>query len=121
MNLHEIWHSLTDHWLLLFWIPVALFIVHKGQRLKSSGFILLLALLLNLQIDLMHSTGFAKGFTGFIKMDLEQRGLIVHSIFIALFLLLSYLSPRTKGAIYLAASLSLFFMSFFISSIFMMV
>lgn len=119
--LHIIWQELTSDWLLLFWIPFSFFAVHKGQRLKVSGFILLLSVLLRLQVELMQSIGFIKGFTGMINMDLEMRGLIIHSVFIAIFLLLSYLSPRTKGAIYLAASLSLFFMSFFVSSLFMMV
>ena len=119
--LHALWQSLTQDWLLLIWIPVSVLIVHKGQRLKVAGFVIVLSILLRLQVELMQSTGFAKGFTGLIDMSLEKRGLIVHSIFIALFLLLSYLSPNTKGAIYLAASLSLFFMSFFLSSIFMLV
>lgn len=119
-TIHALWQSLTQDWLLLIWIPVAVVIVHKGQRLKIGAFIIVISILLRLQVELVQSTGFAKGFTGLIDMSLEKRGLIVHSIFIALFLLLSYLSPNTKGAIYLAASLSLFFMSFFLSSIFML-
>jgi hypothetical protein len=119
-TIHALWQSLTQDWLLLIWIPVSVLIVHKGQRLKIGAFIIVISILLRLQVELVQSTGFAKGFTGLIDMSLEKRGLIVHSIFIALFLLLSYLSPNTKGAIYLAASLSLFFMSFFLSSIFML-
>jgi hypothetical protein len=119
--LHILWQNLTNDWILLLWIPVALVIVHKGQHIKIVFFILLVSFVLKLQVELIQSTGFAKGFTGWIDMGIFQRGAIVHSVFIALFILLSYLSPRTKTPIYLAASLSLFFMSFFASSLFMLI
>ena len=80
-----------------------------------------MAIVLQLQVQIIESTGFAKGFTGWVDIGLFQRGVVIHSIFIALFMLLSYLSPRTRSEIYLAASLSLFFMSFFISSLAMLI
>lgn len=119
--LHSLWQMFTQDWVLLGWIVPAMIIVHKGQHLKALLFIIVLSVVLRLQVEVMQSMGFTRGFTGFIEWGIERRGLITHSIFIALFLLLSYLSPNTKGPIYLAASLSLFFMSFFLSSLFMIV
>ena len=108
-------------WLDLLWLPVAMLIVHKGQKLKSLFFVLICIASLRLQMELMASTGYNYGFTGWFEMSSFHRGLIVYALFIALFLLLSHLSPFTKGAIYLAASLSIFFMAFIVSSFIMIV
>lgn len=119
--IHLLWQNLTGEWMLLLWIPLACFVAHKGQRLKIALFILLLSFVLQLQVEVIESTGFTKGFTGLVDIGLFQRGIVIHSIFIALFMLLSYLSPRTRSEIYLAAALSLFFMSFFLSSLVMLI
>jgi hypothetical protein len=110
-------HFLVWHYLDAFWLPLALCIVHKGQRLKAIGFMLLCMVVLRLQIEIVESTGFAKGVTGLIDWPLIVRGYVVYGLFFALYLLLSYLSPFTRGAIYLAASLSIFFVAFTVSSI----
>ena len=109
----------TSHYLDALWLPVALLVVHKGQKWKAAAFIGLCMVVFRLQMEIMDSTGFRTGFTGFFKMSLYHRGLIVYGIFILLYLILSRLSPYTKGIIYLAASLSIFFMAFFVSSIVM--
>ena len=119
--IHILWQNLTGQWMLLLWILPACVLAHKGQRLKISLFIVLLAVVLQLQVEVIQSTGFDKGFTGWVDISIFKRGLVVHSIFIALFTLLSYISPRTRSIIYLAAALSLFFMSFFVSSLVMLV
>ncbi len=114
-------HIFMTEWLDLLWIPVALAIVHKGQRLKSVFFVITCVACLRLQIGIMASTGYNFGFTGWFEMSSFRRGMIVYAIFIAIFLLLSHLSPYTKGPIYLAACLSIFFMAFIISSLLMIV
>ncbi len=119
--LDNIFNVFVAEWLDLLWIPVALAIVHKGQRLKSIFFIITCIACLRLQMGIMASTGYNFGFTGWFEMSSFRRGLIVYAIFIALFLLLSHLSPYTKGPIYLAASLSIFFMAFILSSLIMIV
>jgi hypothetical protein len=91
--------------------------VHKGQRLKAFGFAVLCVLTLRLQVEIVESTGFKHGFTGFWQTPLLTRGFMSYGIFMALYLLLSYWSPYTKGVIYLAASISIFFMAFMVSSI----
>ena len=107
----------TSGWLDVVWIPVAALAVHAGQRLKAVAFVILCMLVMRLQIEIVESTGFRKGFTGLVEMSLYHRGLITYGIFITIYLLLSYFSPYTKGVIYLAASISIFFMAFLVSSL----
>lgn len=116
----SIFQNFMTDWLDLLWFPIAAFAVHKGQKLKALFFVAICVASLRLQMEIMASTGYNYGFTGWFQMSSFNRGLIVYSIFIAGYLLLSYLSPYTKGPIYLAASLSIFFMAFVASS-FMMI
>lgn len=110
-------HVFVWEWLDITWIPLAWMIVHRSQRLKATGFILLCMAVLRLQIDIAHSFGASKGLTGFFDWPLILRGYATYGFFIFLFLVLSYFSPRTRGAVYLAASLTIFFMAFAVSSI----
>lgn len=105
------------HWLDLIWLVVAPVLVHPGQRLKVSGFVFVCLLMLRLQVELAETMGFAKGVTGWFTWAPMIRGYVVYGIFITLFLILSHFSPRSRGAIYLAASLTIFFMAFLVSTI----
>jgi len=120
-SLESLFHFFISSWLDLLWLPVAALIVHKGQKLKALFFVGLCIACLRLQMEIMASTGYNFGFTGFMHMSSFHRGLIVYSFFIAGYLLLSYFSPYTRGPIYLAASLSIFFMAFVTSSFIMLV
>jgi hypothetical protein len=111
----------TSGWLDVVWIPVAAMAVHTGQRLKAVAFVVLCMIVMRLQIEIVESTGFRKGFTGLLDSSLYHRGLVTYGIFITIYLLLSYFSPYTKGVIYLAASISIFFMAFLVSSIVMII
>lgn len=111
----------TSGWLDAVWIPVALLVVHKGQKLKAAAFVGLCMLVMRLQIEIVESTGFSKGFTRLMESSLYHRGLVVYGAFITIYLLLSYFSPYTRGVIYLAASISIFFMAFLVSSIVMII
>ena len=104
-------------WADLTWLPLALLIVHKGQKIKACAFIIICMIVMRLQIQTFQMMGFSKGVTGFFDWPLMHRGYAVYGVFILLFLILSYLSPYTRGPIYLAASLSIFFMAFTVSSI----
>lgn len=110
-------HIFVNGWLDVTWIPIALILVHKGQRLKACAFIIVCMVVMRLQIQIFDQMGFAKGVTGFIDWPLIMRGYVVYGFFILLFIILSYFSPFTRGAIYLAACLSIFFMAFTVSSI----
>ena len=94
------------------WIPITLFVVHKKQRIKAVLFVLACMFSLRLQAEMIKLTGFNQGFTGFLESDVFHRGQVFYSICIGVFLILSYYSPRTRGVIYMAASLSIFFMAF---------
>ncbi len=120
-TLQTLFQIFAAGWLDLLWLPVAAAIVHRGQKLKALFFVAVCIATLRLQMEIMESTGFTKGFTGWFEMSSFQRGMIVYGIFIGLYLLLSYLSPYTKGPIYLAASLSIYFMAFTASSFLMIV
>jgi hypothetical protein len=100
------------NWIDALWIPAALFIVHKKQRIKAVLFILACMLALRLQAEMIEMTGFKHGFTGLFEGSVFKRGQIFYSVCIAIYLILSYYSPRTRGVIYMAASLSIFFMAF---------
>lgn len=112
--------ALAYQWLDAVWIPVAALMVHQGQKIKAVVFVLGCMVAMRLQVELIQSTGFTKGVLGLIDMPLFQRGLLVYSLFIVLFIALSYFSPGTRGVIYLAASISLFFMAFFVGSVVML-
>lgn len=104
-------------WADLTWLPLALLIVHKGQKIKACAFIIVCMIVMRLQIETFQSIGLSKGVTGFFDWSLIHRGYAVYGVFTLLFLILSYLSPYTRGPIYMAASLSIFFMAFTVSSI----
>jgi len=110
-------HYFVWNWLDVLWLPLALLIVHRGQKWKACAFVILCMTVLRLQIEIADGLGFKKGVTGLIDWPLIIRGYAVYGFFISLYLLLSYLSPFTRGAIYLAASITIFFMAFTVSSI----
>lgn len=107
-------------WMDVLWIPLALLVARKGQKIKAVAFIGCCMLTLRLQSDLVKVTGHDRGFTGFFESDVFYRGMMVYSVFIFIFLVLSYISPRTRGVIYIAACLSIFFMAFIASSFIML-
>ncbi len=103
------------NWLDLLWIPAALIALHEGQRLKAVLFVLACAIMLRLQIQLMEEVGYPDGFLGLMSTDLYTRGLITYSVFILLFFLLSYFSPRVNQFVFVAASISTFIGAFCVS------
>lgn len=106
-------------WVDLIWVPLSLFIVHKGQRLYSVGFVLACVLTLRLQVEIMDSIEMSKGFLPLLDYDAYDRGLIVYTFFYVLYLVLAYTSPRTQSYVYMAGTISLYFMAFAVSSIVM--
>lgn len=114
-------HIFVADWLDAVWLVIAPLVVHRGQKLKAFAFVALCMTVMRLQIGIVESTGFKTGFTGLWKASLYHRGLITYSMFFTIYLLLSYFSPYTKGVIYLAASITIFFMAFVASSLVMLV
>ena len=62
--------------------------------------------------ELMHTTGYPTGFINLMSSQALDRGLVVYSIFYVLYLILAHYSPNTKGPIFVAGSISIFFMAF---------
>ncbi len=111
--------SLLYQWIDLLWLPVALVTVHKGQRILAVAFMLACILSMRAQVELMHSFGKPGGFTGLLEAGAYERGLVVYGIVFALFLILAYFSPHTKGVIFLAATLTIYIISFCLSMLVM--
>lgn len=116
-QIYDFGHIFVTQWLDAVWLLLAPVVVHKGQRWKALAFVVLCMTVLRLQVGIVDSFGFDKGITGWLGWPAMDRGFAVYGIFTALYLVLSWFSPMTRGAIYLAASLSIFFMAFAVSSI----
>ena len=105
----------------LIWLPVGLVAVHKHHRAMAAGFFIGCMVMMRLQAELMYSTGFNAGFIGFLKMDVLHRAQITYSIFYVIYIALAIYSPGTKGPVFLAASISIFFAALFTSMIVMVI
>lgn len=112
--------ALLHDWADLIWIPIAAISVHKGQRLKAMAFVIFCMMTMRLQVEFIRDTGFDTGYLTFMTSDIFNRAQIIYSVFVVLYLIMSHYSPNTKGAIYLAASISIYFMAFISSTVIMM-
>ena len=99
----------------LIWIPVALVVVAPRQRVWAVLFVLLCALSMRLQIELMVDAGYGKGFTLLLDSDVKTRATLIYGIFTALYLALVYFSPRTPWAVLLSASIVIYITAFTVS------
>lgn len=106
-------------WIDALWLVVALAVVHRQHRWLVLGFMAACMIMVRLQTELMIVAGYPRGILRFIESDVFSRGLITYSIFYALYLILAYYSPGTKGPIFMAASISIFFMALFVSTVVM--
>lgn len=94
--------------------------VHKPHRLYALGFILSCMLMMRLEIELMDGIGYGHGILNFMQSHIHNRLLVVYSVIYMLYFVMAYYSPNTKGAVMLAASISVFFFVLFLS-VFIMV
>ena len=107
-------------WIDFIWLPLALVVVHKDQRLWALGMIGSCLLMMRMQIELIEGTGYTHGFLGLIAADIRTRAMIAYTFFYVVYLLLCFYSPNTKGSVFMAASISIFFMAFFSSTVIML-
>lgn len=111
-------HSMVLNWLDLIWLPVVFFMVQKRLRWIAVGFVTACILMLRMQYELLEEFDLQKeGIPGMLTSDPFKRGMVVYSIMILLYLILTMLSKRTMTAVYLAASITIFILSFTLSSI----
>ena len=113
------WETVLFNHIDLLWVPVALFCLHKGQRLKAVLFVLVCAFAMRLQIELMQSIGYGRGFFRLMDTPLYIRGLVTYSVFILGFFIMSHFSPKTDSFVYIAASITIFIAAFCVSSLIM--
>jgi hypothetical protein len=112
--------TLFHDWAGLVWLPIAALAVHKGQRIKAVVFVVFCMLTMRLQDEIIRDTGYDTGYLNILQSDIFNRAQIVYSVFIILYLILSHYSPHTKGVIYMAASISIYFMAFISAMIIML-
>jgi len=106
-------------WIDVIWLPVAFFAVHKPHRWYALGFILSCMLMMRLQIELMSGIGYDTGILSFMDSHIQNRVLVTYSIIYILYFVMAFYSPNTKGSIFMAASISIFFFVLFLSSFLM--
>jgi hypothetical protein len=102
-------------WIDALWLIPALFFAHKGQRLCLAGLVLSGMILLRLQVELMQSMGYPFGMLMLVPLPLFLRGLAVYSLFYLGFLVFARSAPQSQGALFMAATMSVFFAAFFVS------
>ena len=107
--------DLILQWIDLIWLPITLAVVHKYQRAFAAGYILSCVFMLRLQTELLMSTGFKDGFTGLIDMTAFDRGLITYSLFHIVYIIMAIYSPSSQRAVFLSASITIFFAALFVS------
>jgi hypothetical protein len=107
--------TLIYQWIDLLWVPIGLIASHRGQRIKTTIFVLTCVFTLRTQLELMDSIGHPDGFLGLWSLGLYERGLIFYGLLNMIFLILVHLSPSTKGVIFLAAMISLYILGFCVS------
>ena len=98
-------------WIDLIWIPVGLFMVEKHQRVWLSAFFIANMVMMRLLAELIGSTGFKTGMLPFMTSHAFDRALVVYSIYYALFLVIAHYSPNSDKHVFLAASISVFFIA----------
>ena len=102
----------------LLWIPLALLVLHKEQKIGGAAFAALCALLLRLQVEVMESVGHDHGVFGLLHSHVLPRGQIVYAVFIVLFFILSFTSPGTHRYIFIAAAISMLLVAFCAATVF---
>lgn len=103
------------HGLDLIWIVLAFLVARKEQRPWVLGFFAGSMLMMRLEVELMQSTGFERGFIGLLDYGAQSRGLVVYSLFYVFYLVWIQFSSYAKGTILMAGSISVFFMAAFTS------
>jgi hypothetical protein len=125
-SLHHILHflvmlvfDLLYHWVDLLWVPIFFFGVHKKHRWYALGFAIGTIILVHTLSEIMVSIGYPTGIISYMSSNVHSRLLITSSIIYSIFLIIAHYSPGTRGVVFMAASLTFFFLTLVISSIIM--
>ncbi len=112
--------TLTYQWIDLIWLPVAFYIVRREQRWWAIGLIASCMLMMRLEIELMEEIGYPHGLIGLMKSSVHNRLLVLYSLVYIAFFTLAHYSKNSTGTVFLAATISIFFMVL-VLSVFVMV
>jgi len=107
-------------WADILWLPIVFFLVHKQHRWWAIGFVTACMVMMRMQVEIMEYGGYGNGIMPLWDIGVHARGLIIYSTFYILFLLLAHFSPNTRGVVFMAACLGLFFMAFVSSMVLML-
>ncbi|MCF8495910.1 MAG: hypothetical protein K9G62_04490 [Alphaproteobacteria bacterium] len=108
-------------WIDLIWLPLGWIVVAKDQRWLVAGILFGCMTMMRLQAELMDSIGYSTGMLPYLELQDYERGLLIYSLFYAVFLGIVHFSPQMKGALLLGAGLSLFFMVFTTAGLIMLI
>lgn len=111
--------DLLYHWIDLIWIPVLFFGVHKQHRWYAAGFTIASIILVHTLSEIITSIGYPNGIIDYLYSNVHSRLLITSSVIYTLYLLMAHFSPKTEGVVFMAASLSFFFIIFVVSALIM--
>lgn len=106
-------------WIDLMWLPIMVMVVDKKQRFLAIGMFVSCALMMRMQIELMHWTEYPTGFLPFLEFPVQNRAIAVYTVFYMLYCFLAIFSPYARGSVFLAASITIFFAAMVISMIVM--
>lgn len=106
-------------WIDALWIPVLVLLLHKNQKLWAAGFVVCNMIMLRLMAELMVWIGYPLGMLPLIDMPLMTRGFILYSIINVLYLTIALYSPKSDGPMFMAMSISLFFVASVLFSVIM--
>ena len=102
------------------WLPIALFVVHKNQRIVTAAFFISCFLMMRMQIEMMTSLGYPTGILPLIKWPVRDTAMVTYMVFYVAYLALAHWSPGTHKHIFLAASISIFFATMLTSMVIML-
>lgn len=107
------------YWLDVIWLPILFMLVHKQHRWWTLGFGFACLIMLRMQTEIFNGIHRENGIMGVISTDVHTRAQITYSVFYILFLLMAHYSPGTKGVVFMAACIAVFFMAFVTSTLVM--
>jgi hypothetical protein len=101
------------------WLPVAYVLVPKKKRWLSIGCILFCMLLMRMQVEFFVYGGYAYGILPILDYHIFIRGLFIYSLIYIAYIAFARLSPMTNKSLFLAASISVFFLALLVSTVLM--
>lgn len=101
------------------WLPATWFLAPPKHRAMALAFVVVSLATLRTQVELMESTGYETGFLPLMDSHVLTRGMVAWGVVTALYLVLAHFSPKTTRIIFMAASLSIYFLAFCFSMLLM--